>query len=94
LTGEGIPEMWGVVAELFNTVRGNGVFEKRRKEQVLKWVNDMAREHLENLIGTNRAIAAARARIEAEVTAGKVSPTQAAQEIIDVMERELFHAGR
>lgn len=94
LTGEGIPEMWGVVEEFFKTVRGNGVFEKRRKEQVLKWVNDMAREHLENLIGANQAIAAAKARIEAEVTAGKVSPTQAAQEIIDVMERELFHAGR
>ncbi|BDF77405.1 hypothetical protein [Pyramidobacter piscolens] len=40
------------------------------------------------------AIAAARARIEEEVTAGKLPPTQAAQEIIDVMERDLFHAGR
>ena|GEM_PF-6190308 len=73
---------------------GNGVFEKRRKEQVLKWVNDMAQEHLKNLVNANQAIAAAKLRIEAEVTAGKLPPTQAAKEIIDVMEHELFQAGR
>jgi len=94
LTGEGIPEMWDVVEEFFKTVRGNGVFEKRRKEQVLKWVNDMAQEHLENLVNANQAIAAAKLRIEAEVTAGKLPPTQAAKEIIDVMEHELFQAGK
>ena len=36
----------------------------------------------------------AKERIEAEVTGGKLPPTQAAKEIIDVMERELFHGGK
>lgn len=94
LTGEGIPEMWGVIEDFFRTVKANGVFESRRKEQVLRWVNDMAREHLETLIDSNAAIAAARKRIEGEVAAGKLPPTQAAQEIIDVMERQLFRSGR
>ena len=54
----------------------------------------MAQEHLKNLVNANQAIAAAKLRIEAEVTAGKLPPTQAAKEIIDVMEHELFQAGR
>ncbi len=94
LTGEGIPEMWGVVEDFFRTVRANGVFERRRREQVLRWVNDMAGEHLKRMIAENPVIAAARQRIESEVTGGRIPPTQAAREIIGVMERELFHAGR
>lgn len=91
LTGVGVPELWGVVEEFFKTVKANGVFERRRREQVLKWVNDMAREHLDNLISQNAAIARERQRIEEEVSAGKLAPTQAAREIIAVTERELFH---
>lgn len=93
LTGEGIPEMWGVVEDFFKTVKANGVFERRRREQVLRWVNDMAEEHLHRLIAENKTIAAAKARIESAVAGGSLAPTQAAREIIDVMERELFHAG-
>lgn len=94
LTGEGIPEMWAVIEDFFKTVKGNGVFERRRREQVLRWVNDMAEEHLHRLIDENATIAAARTRIEADVADGKLPPTQAAKEIIDVMEHELFHAGK
>ena len=61
---------------------------------MLRWVNDMAEEHLHRLIDENATIAAAKERIEAEVTGGKLPPTQAAKEIIDVMERELFHGGK
>lgn len=94
LTGEGIPEIWSVIEEFFKTVRGNGGFERRRKGQVLKWVNDMAQEHLENLINANQTIAAARAHIGQEVIEGRLPPTQAARELIAVMEQELFCAER
>ena len=94
LTGEGIPEMWAVIEDFFKTVKGNGVFERRRREQVLRWVNDMAEEHLHRLIDENATIAAARTRIEADVADGKLPPTQAAKEIIEVMEHELFHGGK
>jgi hypothetical protein len=49
---------------------------------------------LHRLIDENATIAAARERIETEVAGGKLPPTQAAKEIIDVMEKELFHAGK
>ena len=93
LTGEGIPEMWEVMNKFFDTVRSNGVFESRRREQVLRWVNDMAEEHLKHLISENAVITSVKKQIEDDVTAGRCAPTQAAKQIIDVMERELFHRG-
>lgn len=90
LTGEGIPEMWDVFQEYFKTVKENGVFERRRREQVLKWVNDMADEYLRNQIAANAEIAAERARIEQMVSDGTLAPTRAAKQIIDVTEKTLF----
>lgn len=91
LTGEGIPEMWDVMVKFFETVRSNGVFERRRKKQLLRWVNDMAEEHLKHLISENPVITEVRKQIEKDVAEGKCAPTQGAKQMIEVMERELFH---
>ena len=90
LTGEGIPEMWNVIEEFFKNVRASGVLQRRRREQVLTWVDDMTKEHLQRLIDENQTIAGEKTRIENLVSNGKITPTQAARDIIDVMERELF----
>jgi LAO/AO transport system kinase len=90
LTGEGIPEMWNVIEEFFKNVRASGLLQRRRREQVLTWVDDMTKEHLQRLIDENQTIAGEKTRIENLVSNGKITPTQAARDIIDVMERELF----
>ncbi|MDY3869531.1 MAG: methylmalonyl Co-A mutase-associated GTPase MeaB [Pyramidobacter sp.] len=90
LTGEGIPEMWSVAESFFHTVKASGVFEKRRQEQTLGWVGSMADEYLKMYAERNEKLAEIRRRIESDVVRGNLSPTLAAKQIIDAMERILF----
>ncbi len=90
LTGQGIPEIWAVAEDFFKNVKASGVFEKRRQEQTLRWIRDMADEHLHNLIAQNETIQTARKEIEAQASAGAIAPTLAARRLIEVMERTLF----
>ncbi len=46
LTGEGIPELWGVVEDFRKKTADSGVLEKRRRAQTLDWVYSMVEEHL------------------------------------------------
>ena len=92
LTGEGIPEMWAVVERFFENVKASGVFERRRREQTLRWVDRMADDYLRVRIAQNGELLSIRRSIEAQVTEGTLPPTLAAKRLIEAMERTLFRA--
>jgi LAO/AO transport system kinase len=85
LSGEGIDEIWDVILTFREKMRASGLFERRRKEQVLTWVNDMAQEYLRARMARNPVVEAARTDIERRVTSGEVSPTLAAKMLVEVM---------
>jgi len=71
-------------------VRESGFFQRRRYLQTLAWVESMAEEHLRNRMAQNSAVAACREDIRRRVLTGDISPTAAARELIDAMEKAFF----
>lgn len=90
LTGEGIPEIWEVIMDFKKNTQESGVFDRRRREQILTWVRTMTSEYLENRIEQNKEITAHREAIEKEVVEGRLTPTVAAKELINNIEQLLF----
>ncbi len=81
-TREGLPELWGVMLDFANTTKASGVFEKRRKSQILSWVHSMIDEHLHNLFFEDPLIRGRMPAVMEAVVNGVVSPSQAVSELI------------
>lgn len=90
LTGEGIAEMWDVIQQFRDTVKASGLFEQRRQQQNITWVETMIDEFFKTMIAQNETIQNARAELEHKVTQGHLSPTAAARQIIGTIEQTLF----
>jgi LAO/AO transport system kinase len=86
LTGEGIPEIWGVVDEFRKKAMESGVLEKRRRAQTLDWVYSMLEEHLRASFFQHAGVERIRAEIEHEVMWGRIPPTVAVQRLINEFE--------
>jgi LAO/AO transport system kinase len=82
LEGRGVDELWRTVEEFRSALGESGELERRRSDQAREW---MWSEVSETLLGSLRAddrVAALAHRLEADVAAGAVSPTAAAQEML------------
>lgn len=86
LTGEGIPELWGVVEEFRKKTTDSGVLERRRRAQTLDWVYSMVEEHLRSSFFQHAGVERIRAEIEHEVVWGRMPPTAAVQRLIGEFE--------
>ena len=84
-THEGVMELWHNVIEKFMQQGWkNGVISKRRKQQTLSWVHAMVEEHLHNLFYGAPEIVQNKDDIESQVIEGRLSPTLAVQQFIDI----------
>lgn len=84
IAGTGLPELWDVMQNFVNTTKESGVFQRRRKQQTLDWVHAMIDEHLHNLFFKNNVIMGRLDDVEEAVNEGKMSPSQAVDELIGV----------
>lgn len=82
LTRDGLPELWAVMRKFEKETKATGVFEKRRKAQVLSWVHSMIDEHLHNLFFNDPMIRGRIPLVEHSVVNGLISPSQAVTELI------------
>ena len=78
----GMEELWAVMQEFEKTTKASGVFEKRRKSQVLDWVHSMIDEHLHNLFFNDPLIQGRLPLVRESVVNGIISPSQAVTELI------------
>ena len=88
--GKGVADVWKMVEEFVAIVHKNKLFEERRKSQMIEWIHDLIREHLERLFYHNDVIRAELPQAEAAVTAGTMPPTAAAQHLLALFEKTLF----
>ncbi|WP_312197972.1 methylmalonyl Co-A mutase-associated GTPase MeaB [Anaerospora hongkongensis] len=86
-TGEGIPELWNVITKFRQVTGEAGIFERRRRTQMLSWVQSMVQEYLQSLFFTHPGIQQNRSAIEQAVTEGKLSATMAVKELIGIFEK-------
>jgi LAO/AO transport system kinase len=82
LLGEGITELWDAITALVRAARASGALDGQRAEQARQW---MWSEVTDTLLDELRADAAVRAEIEAleaDVSAGRISPAAAARRVL------------
>ncbi len=89
LTGEGVLEMWQEIIRFSDQMKENGSFLKRRQTQTQAWVYGMVEDHLRQLFLQDPEVAAKRPLVEAELTAGTLSPTLAVKQLLAAFEKKL-----
>jgi len=93
LTNYGLDTLWAQVSSHRDRLAATGEFESRRQDQAVRWMHDMVSEALRRLIADNRELAIAMKRAETEVHAGRLAPSAAVSEIMDLLTASLSAAG-
>ncbi|WP_407656453.1 methylmalonyl Co-A mutase-associated GTPase MeaB [Massilibacterium senegalense] len=87
-TGEGISDIWNVVETFQEKMVKSGVLHKRRESQTLDWINEMVEEQLLFRFKQHPVIKEQKPFIEQDVLAGRLSPTKAAKDLLQLFDRE------
>jgi LAO/AO transport system kinase len=81
-TGDGLDELWALVGEHRATLAASGELAALRDEQQRSWMWSLIGERLDAAFRAHPAVAAELATVEAEVLAGRVTPTAAADRLL------------
>jgi LAO/AO transport system kinase len=85
LNGAGIAELWKEILDHRTAMTASGEFAGRRREQQIKWMWSMLEQRM---LARLRADAGTRAKvkkIEADVADGRVTPSLAAEQIVELL---------
>jgi LAO/AO transport system kinase len=85
LTGDGIAELWNHVIDHRNKLTASGEIAARRQEQQVKWMWAMFEEYLRTRLATDPKLKAKLPQLEAAVSAGRLSPALAVDEIVEAL---------
>jgi LAO/AO transport system kinase len=88
-TGQGLPELWSAVGEHLAAQRRNGSLEHRRKDQLLRWMWSMVEDRVLHALRTHPEVMRRARDLEANVLAGKLTPTLAARALLEAFGRGL-----
>lgn len=78
LTGEGLDELWKSVEDHRTLLQSTGELERLRADQQRRWMWALILERLETSFRADPAVAATLEAVEADVVAGRTTPTLAA----------------
>jgi LAO/AO transport system kinase len=84
LTGKGIPELWEMIKKFEKTIKHSGVFNQRRKDQSIEWVFRMVDDTLRDEFYNNEKVQKAITSIKEEITKDKITPTLAAEKLLQI----------
>lgn len=84
LHGDGLQELWQTVLKHRQTLSDAGEFEARRRTQQVDWTWSMVRDAVLDRVLSHPEVKAHRAELERQVRDGELTPTLAAQHIIDL----------
>ncbi len=82
-TGQNVDELWKIVEEHHATLQPTGELAKLRAEQQRAWMWSLIGERLDRSFRTDPAVAALLASVEADVLAGRATPTAAADRLME-----------
>ncbi|MET0489683.1 MAG: methylmalonyl Co-A mutase-associated GTPase MeaB [Acidimicrobiales bacterium] len=82
-TGEGIDEAWAAVTDVHDRRSASGEQAERRSAQARTWLWDEVRESLLDELRTDATVADLAPELEAQVTAGTLSPAAAAGQLLE-----------
>jgi len=84
IKNEGISEIWDVISSYFETVKGNGYFQYKRKEQNKFWLLQAIESSLKSEFYTNIAV---KKELEKQLKAldeNKTTPFEAAEKLLSI----------
>ncbi|CAN5443610.1 methylmalonyl Co-A mutase-associated GTPase MeaB [soil metagenome] len=83
LEGTGLTELWDIVLEHRRVLTAAGEFEARRRAQQVDWTWSMVRDTVLDRVMTHPEVKKIRGAIEQQVRDGELTPSLAAQQILD-----------
>ncbi len=81
----GVAEVWSAVENYFAHVRASGQFEERRSTQAISWWQALVEQELRTRFLSHPDVAALAARLESDILAGRLAPSLAAEELLDLL---------
>src|SRR5437868_2903056 len=87
LEGTGIDMLWQAVLDHRQAMTASGDFERRRREQQVKWMRAMLEERTRARLHADTAIRAKVRELESSVAQGRLSPAVAADRIAELLEK-------
>lgn len=83
LEGSGLTELWEAVLRHRDVLTEAGQFEARRRSQQVDWTWSMVRDAVLDRVLSHPRVREVRAEVERQVREGELTPTLAAQQILD-----------
>ncbi|TGD90462.1 methylmalonyl Co-A mutase-associated GTPase MeaB [Mycolicibacterium sp. CH28] len=87
LEGNGLQELWDTIEKHREVLTEAGEFDARRRAQQVDWTWSMVRDAVLDRVLTHPAVRRLRPELERQVRAGELTPTLAAQQILDAAEQ-------
>ncbi|WP_216828386.1 methylmalonyl Co-A mutase-associated GTPase MeaB [Alkalihalobacterium elongatum] len=88
LTGEGVPNIWEVIQRYEQETKSSGVFDERRKQQMLDWVRTLIEDQLKTRFYQNAKVKENIPIIEKLLINGETSPTLAVQSLLEIYDEQ------
>ena len=82
-TGDGLDQIWQIIGEHHELLSASGELRLRRQRQLLGWMWSMVDEGLRSAVREHAEVASKVENLEHEVLDGRITPTAAAEEILD-----------
>lgn len=87
LTGENIREIWEVIKEFEEVTKESGVFEKRRKEQMIEWFDWMIEDELKRRFFENESVKELLPKLRSDILHANISPAEAVKKIMEIYDQ-------
>ncbi|MCX7908179.1 MAG: methylmalonyl Co-A mutase-associated GTPase MeaB [Ignavibacteria bacterium] len=94
LNGVGIEEFWNIVENFRKVTFESGVFQLRRREQVLDWFYSMVKETVLNSFFSNSKVSEMLQELEEKIFTGKISPSYAVQKLFEELNYEIIDGNK
>jgi LAO/AO transport system kinase len=83
ITGEGIAEVWSMIADFFRGISASGELKQLRQQQDLNWFDEQFNSLLRQRLTTSPQFKTRVSEFRELVINGSISPSAAARELLD-----------
>lgn len=81
----GLDKLWANILDHRKKMSATGEYQSRRQRQAVEWMRDMLHDRMMSALRANPQVAARMPQLEGEVRAGKLLPTLAVDEVLQLM---------
>ena len=83
MTGEGIPEIWGVIQQYFSRFQVAGIIDKRRQQQSLEWLSSLVEDELLRRFYRDPHVQERLAALRQQVLQAETTPVRASRDLLE-----------